>query len=82
MGSIRAKFIPEEQRATIMNAIRLLLNTIIVFIYRGPLYWDLETSVKNPLVLSICSAFVLLASLSHIQLINAIKSTDDDTKEL
>lgn len=72
MGSLRAQYIPEATRATVMNAIRLVLNLLIVVMYLGPVRVELAMEEKKPLVLGLCSLLLGLATVSHGQLIGKI----------
>jgi len=69
MGSIRARVIPETARATVMNAIRVLLNLLIVLMYVGPVRLEMPMEEKRPLVLGLCSLMVFVASVCHAQLV-------------
>lgn len=69
MGSIRARVIPEGVRATVMNAIRVLSNVLIVLMYVGPVRLEMPMEEKRPLVLGLSSAMVFVASVCHAQLV-------------
>jgi hypothetical protein len=80
MGSIRARIIPEEVRATVMNLIRLVLNLLVVFMYIGPVRLALPIEEKRPLVLGLCSAMIFIASVCHAQLLVGREMHDEEQK--
>lgn len=80
MGTIRARIIPEEVRATVMNLIRLVLNLLVVSMYIGPVRLALPIEEKRPLVLGLCSAMIFIASVCHAQLLVGRDMHDEEEK--
>ena len=78
IGTERAKLIPENIRATVMNLFRVVLNALVVIMLRGPVAnktWDF-VSFKKPLILGLASSFLATASILQYVLINMQKKQE------
>jgi MFS transporter, MFS domain-containing protein family, molybdate-anion transporter len=77
MGTMRAKYVPEETRSAIMNFLRVPLNVIVCV--------TLYVNVQNALVFQICAGLMIVAVICQHRLFTiskvSIGTNDDWTRE-